>query len=108
MSEKITILNQFTVLRSGHINVQLATFYTEAGTQTSEPSYHRGVLNPGDDPQALITAWNEHLPKLGRPVVSAAECDCLFAVCKLAHTPEKVAAWQSTLTAAAMTVKPEG
>lgn len=90
MIEKITILNSFTTLRDGCIQVQLASFFSESGKQLSAPEFHRCVLEPGCDPIKALDDLNASLPHAGKPALLPGEWDRLLPHIELAHTPQAV------------------
>lgn len=72
MLEKITVTDKIEVLENGAVQVRTATRVVEDGSVLST-SYHRHVIQPGDD--------------------YSQEDARVAAICDVTHTPEVVAAF---------------
>ena len=75
---KTTVVDRIEVLERGQIQVRTATCIAEDGTELSR-SFHRVVLNPGDD--------------------TAAQDDRVTAVAAATWTTDVVAAWDAFVAA---------
>lgn len=78
MLEKITVTDKIEVLECGAVQVRTATRIVEGGNILST-SYHRHVIQPGDD--------------------YSQEGARVAAICAAAHTPEVVAAFVASQAA---------
>lgn len=74
MLEKITVVDKIEVLENGAIQVRIATRIMEDGN-TLSTSYHRHVIQPGEDYSQEDTR--------------------VQAICSVTHTPETIAAFQA-------------
>jgi hypothetical protein len=88
----VTIVNSVSASRSGDVEVQIATFCVENGQQASEPKYHRCVLEPGSDPDAMLAYLNESFSAKARPAIPAEEWARVKQHCQVAHTEEVIQA----------------
>lgn len=73
--EKVTTVDKIEVIESGHVQVRTATRIVEDGAILSQ-SFHRHVVAPGDD--------------------YSQEDERVRAICAAVHTPEVIAAYQSS------------
>jgi hypothetical protein len=73
MAEKITVIESFTIRRSGQIEVQAASFFVEDGEQLSPAEYHRCVLNPGDKSDDVYEDVKAHMAEMGKPIIPPQE-----------------------------------
>lgn len=78
MLEKIITVDQINVLENGQIQVRTATAIKEDNIQISK-SYHRHVLNPGDD----LTGQDSRVTAIANTI----------------WTPEVIQTYQDSLTA---------
>lgn len=85
--------------RGRNIRVRLSLMYVDDDTQEIiSEHYHSGVLQPGDDPQALRTAWEIHLATPGGgipgapwPAIPDEEWAEVLAMIPILHTPSRIA-----------------
>lgn len=77
MLEKITVTDKIEVLEHGVVQVRTATRIVEDGN-TLSTSYHRHVIQPGEDYSQEDTR--------------------VQAICSVTHTPETIAAFQATIS----------
>ena len=76
--EKIVAVDQIEVTKSGAVNVRAATSIVENEVVISK-SYHRYVVNPGDD--------------------YSQQDDRVQAICASAHTPEVIESFKAAIAA---------
>ena len=77
MLEKITVTDKIEILEYGAVQVRTATRIIEDGI-TLSTSYHRHVIQPGED-------YSQEDTKVQ-------------AICSVTHTPEAIAAFQATIS----------
>jgi hypothetical protein len=76
--EKNTIIDRIELVENGTVQVRQATIITEDGNQISR-TFHRWCIAPGEDYSTQEQQVQE--------------------ICKVAHTPEVIAAYQAQLEA---------
>lgn len=77
MLEKITVTDKIEILEYGAVQVRTAARIIEDGI-TLATSYHRHVIQPGED-------YSQEDTKVQ-------------AICSVTHTPEAIAAFQATIS----------
>jgi hypothetical protein len=78
MLEKNTVIDKIEIVENGTVQVRQATIITENGNQLSR-TFHRWCIAPGED-------YSDQEQKVQD-------------ICKVAHTPEVIAAYKAQLEA---------
>ena len=94
--------------RMRNIRVRLSLLTVDDDGEVLSEHYHSGVLQPGDDPQALRDAWDAHLsmpkaqsgiPGSPWPAIPDVEWNEVLAIVATLHTPERIATRQAFMEA---------
>jgi hypothetical protein len=100
MIERKTIVDQIEVTRDGHIQLRFGLLLVEDGKEI-DCKWHRTAIEPGGDIERQIDAVNAHLGALGHPACAQNELGDVFAIAKVIHTPERVAAFREARVSSA-------
>ena len=105
MIEKKTVLDQIEITRDGRVQFRIGLLLVEDGQEIS-CTWHRSVVNPGDDVDAQVGAVNRHLKQMGKESLSADDLAKLKTHSKAAWTPDVIAAHKTRMRAAEKALSP--
>jgi hypothetical protein len=92
--ERKTVIDQIEITRGGPIQIRFAKLLVEDGKELA-CEWHRTTLEPGNEPDAMFAAVNDHLEQMG---VARIEQDALAGVLRgvtpMVHTPDVVSDFQ--------------
>lgn len=90
--EQLTIIDQVEIVRTRALQVRFGIVTLEDGLEPDEDGtrYHRGVIEPGDDPAEFLAAQAAGMAELGYPPHPVNAEAFLHELTSAVHTPELV------------------